>query len=62
MALDKEAIARLYKKRAGLYDLSANAYYLFGLREFAYRKMAVQPLNLEQGDTVVEIGFKYKSP
>ena len=62
MALDKEAIARLYKKRAGRYDMSANAYYLFGVREFAYRKMAVQALNLEQGDTVVEIGFRYNSP
>lgn len=62
MALDMEAIARLYKKRAGLYDLSANAYYLLGLREFAYRRMAVQTLNLKQGDTVVEIGFRYKSP
>ena len=56
VALDKQAIARLYKKRAGRYDLSANTYYLIGLREFAYRKMAVQALNLEQGDTVVEMG------
>jgi len=56
MALDKRAIARLYKKRAGSYDLNANTYYLIGVREFAYRKMAVRALNLEQGDTVVEIG------
>ena len=56
MALDKQAITRLYKKRAGRYNLSANAYYLIGIREFAYRKMAVKALNLESGDTVVEIG------
>jgi hypothetical protein len=62
MALDKQAIARLHKKRAGRYNLSANAYYLFSVREFAYRKMAVQALNLEEGDTVVEIGFRYKCP
>jgi len=47
MALDMEAIARLYKKCAGLYDLRANAYYLLGLREFTYRRMAVQALNLK---------------
>jgi hypothetical protein len=47
MALDKRAIARLYKKRAGRYDLNANTYYLIGVREFAYRKMAVRALNLE---------------
>jgi ubiquinone/menaquinone biosynthesis C-methylase UbiE len=56
MAFDKRSIARLYKKRAGHYDLSANTYYLIGVRELAYRKMAVQALNLEQSDTVAEIG------
>ncbi len=60
MALDKRAIAR--QKRAGRYDLSVNTYYLIGVREFAYRKMAVRALNLEQGDTVVEMGFRYKNP
>jgi hypothetical protein len=62
MATDKQAITRLFKKRAGRYNLSANAYYLIDIREFAYRKMAVKALNLESGDTVVEIGFRYKSP
>jgi RsiW-degrading membrane proteinase PrsW (M82 family) len=38
MAFDKRAIARLYKKRAGHCDLSANTYYLIGVREFTYRK------------------------
>jgi ubiquinone/menaquinone biosynthesis C-methylase UbiE len=56
VALDTKAVARLYKKRAGCYNLSAKTYYLIGIREFAYRKIAVQALNLKPGDTVVEIG------
>lgn len=56
MALTKKRIAELYQKRAGFYDFSANFYYLIGIREFAYRKIAVEALNLEYGDTVVEIG------
>jgi hypothetical protein len=30
--------ANLYRKRAGLYDLSANLYYLIGFREQHYRQ------------------------
>jgi ubiquinone/menaquinone biosynthesis C-methylase UbiE len=56
VALDKKRIAELYQKRAGLYDFSANLYYLIGIREFAYRRIAVEALKLEYGDTVVEIG------
>jgi len=56
MALTKNRIAELYQKRAGFYDFSANLYYLIGIREFAYRGTAVEALNLENGDTVVEIG------
>jgi len=56
MALAKHSIAELYQKRAKHYDYSANFYYLFGIREFAYRKIAVEALKLEPGDTVVEIG------
>ena len=56
MALDNKAIARLYQERAARCDFSANAYYLLGIREFAYRKMAVAALNLKPEDTVVEIG------
>lgn len=65
MALNKKSIELLYQKRAKRYDISANTYYLLGIREFAYRKMAAQALNLKQGDTVVEIAcgtglnFKY---
>ena len=56
MALDKNSLADLYAKRAALYDLTANTYYLLGFREFAYRKAAIRALNLRRGDTVVEIG------
>jgi demethylmenaquinone methyltransferase/2-methoxy-6-polyprenyl-1,4-benzoquinol methylase len=56
MTLDKRSIALLYRKRAKLYDFSANAYYLLGFREFEYRKIGVEALNLKKGDTVVEIG------
>ncbi len=56
MALDKPTIARLYRKRATWYDFTANLYYVIGIREFAYRKMAVRSLALKRGDTVVEIG------
>ena len=55
MTLDKRSIALLYRKRAKLYDFSANAYYLLGFREFAYRKIGVEALNLKKGDTVVEV-------
>ncbi|MDE3077985.1 MAG: methyltransferase domain-containing protein, partial [Chloroflexota bacterium] len=45
-----------YARRARHYDLTANLYYLIGLREWAYRKQAVESLSLRPGDTVVEIG------
>jgi len=51
-----EDVIGLYRKRAKRYDLTANLYYLIGFREWAYRKQAVAALNLQPGDTVVEIG------
>jgi demethylmenaquinone methyltransferase/2-methoxy-6-polyprenyl-1,4-benzoquinol methylase len=45
-----------YRKRAKNYDFAANLYYLMGFRINAYRKQAVKALQLQQGDTVVEIG------
>ena len=56
MALSKDELARLYRKRARHYDISANLYYFLGVREFAYRKKAVRALGLKRGDMVVEIG------
>ncbi len=56
MALNKDELKHLYRKRAWLYDLSANLYYLIGFREQAYRRKAIAALRLKRGDTVVEIG------
>lgn len=51
----KEHIVQTYRKRADNYDITANLYYLFGYREWAYRKLAVQALNLKPGDTVLDL-------
>ncbi len=65
MALNKDQIINLYRRRAGKYDLTANLYYIIGVRESRYRKIAVSEMGLKLGDTVVEIGcgtglnFKY---
>lgn len=56
MALEKEEIRDLYRKRARGYDISANLYYLIGFREAKYRKMAVSQLALRPGNSLVEIG------
>lgn len=56
MALLKDEIVNLYRRRAKHYDFTANLYYLIGFREQAYRKKAVRKLGLRDGDTVVEIG------
>lgn len=56
MALTKQELVGLYRKRSRRYDFTANLYYLLGFREWAYRKKAVAALNLKPGDTVVEIG------
>lgn len=59
--LNTQQIRRLYSKRAARYDLGwcptyANLYYLIGVRINAYRQEAVQALNLQPGDTVLELG------
>lgn len=56
MTAETREIVRLYRKRARLYDFSANLYYLIGFREQAYRKRAVRALELRPGDSVVDIG------
>jgi ubiquinone/menaquinone biosynthesis C-methylase UbiE len=52
----REYVIERYRDRARHYDITANLYYLFGFREWAYRRQAVQALRLCPGDTVVEIG------
>jgi ubiquinone/menaquinone biosynthesis C-methylase UbiE len=53
---DRAHVISVYRRRARHYDFTANLYYLFGFREMAYRRQAVQALHPEPGATVVEIG------
>ena len=50
VALSKNDLVALYRRRARNYDLTANVYYLIGYREWAYRKRAVAALQLGLGD------------
>ena len=52
----QEEVNAVYRRRARFYDWSANAYYLIGFREWAYRRRAVEALQLRHAGTVVEIG------
>ena len=56
MPFAKQELVELYRKRSHWYDFTANLYYLIGFREWFYRKQAVAALNLQSGDSVVEIG------
>jgi demethylmenaquinone methyltransferase/2-methoxy-6-polyprenyl-1,4-benzoquinol methylase len=56
MALNRQKIQDLYRKRAERYNLTANLYYLIGLREWHYRQRAVDALQRKKGDVVVELG------
>jgi hypothetical protein len=55
-ATTKNELVDLYRRRARNYDLTASLYYLIGFRQWAYRRRAVEALELEPADTVVEIG------
>lgn len=50
-----QQIIDIYRKRAQRYDFTANLYYLLGYREWAYRRKAVDALQLEPGNTIIEI-------
>ncbi len=56
MPLTQREILGRYRRQARRYDASAVLYYLIGFRQAAYRKKAVAALNLQPGDTVVELG------
>ncbi|MDB9529736.1 methyltransferase domain-containing protein [Oscillatoria sp. CS-180] len=45
-----------YREQAVDYDFTKNLYYFVSLREWFYRRKAVQMLHLSPGDTVIEIG------
>lgn len=55
MAFTTREIERTYDKRAARYDVTANLYYLLGFREMEYRRRAIKELDLEPGQTVVEL-------
>lgn len=56
MSLNKSQIVDLYRRRAKRYDISAKLYRPLGFRDWAYRRQAVAKLELEPGNTVVELG------
>jgi len=56
MPLTKKEIQELYKKRAKSYDLATRLYPLVGVRLDWYRRLAVEALSLQLGDTVVDLG------
>jgi len=51
----QDYIIQTYRKRAANYDFTANLYYLFGYREWAYRRMAIEAMKPQPGDTVLEL-------
>jgi demethylmenaquinone methyltransferase/2-methoxy-6-polyprenyl-1,4-benzoquinol methylase len=58
-------VKHLYSRRAKVYDLSSNLYYLIGVRVAKFRREAVRALKLRQGSRVVDLAcgtglnFKY---
>jgi demethylmenaquinone methyltransferase/2-methoxy-6-polyprenyl-1,4-benzoquinol methylase len=56
MSVKNSSIVGIYRKKAGNYDITTKLYYLLGVRFQAYRKEAVKSLELEPGDTVVDLG------
>jgi ubiquinone/menaquinone biosynthesis C-methylase UbiE len=55
-ALTTTEIREVYRKRAPRYDLTSRLYGLLGYRLDTYRRRGVEALDLQQGDTVVELG------
>jgi demethylmenaquinone methyltransferase/2-methoxy-6-polyprenyl-1,4-benzoquinol methylase len=56
MALEKQKLVQIYRKRAGRYDLStAWLFRLMGFRVERYRRLTVDALSLKRGDTVVDL-------
>jgi demethylmenaquinone methyltransferase/2-methoxy-6-polyprenyl-1,4-benzoquinol methylase len=55
MALNKQEIRDLYRKRAKRYDFAILIYGLVGFRVNKYRREAVTALNLKPGDLVIDL-------
>lgn len=56
VTLNQTEMRRLYQRLAPWYDTTLWAYYLVGFRVMHYRRLAVRGLNLQRGDTVVDLG------
>jgi demethylmenaquinone methyltransferase/2-methoxy-6-polyprenyl-1,4-benzoquinol methylase len=54
--LNVDQIKSIYKNQAANYDASLWFFYLMGFRIKAYRKAAVDGLNLKAGNTVIDLG------
>lgn len=48
-------VIRVYSKRAARYNITANLYYLMGVRVDRYRKRSVEALRLRPGDRVLDL-------
>lgn len=54
--LTRDAVKDIYNRNARYYDLAVWGYYLAGMPIRKWRRMAVSALQLQRGDTVVEVG------
>ena len=54
--LTREEVRDVYDRQAKIYDLTVWFYFLAGMRIGHWRRMTVDALGLEPGDTVVEVG------
>lgn len=53
--MDKEKIIKIYQKRASSYNSDVKLFNLIGWKVNYYRTIAVECLNLKQGDTIVDL-------
>lgn len=53
--MGNSGIADTYSKRAARYNITANLYYVMGVRVNGYRKRAVEALRLRPGDKVLDL-------
>lgn len=56
MTSTQQHVIRTYRDRARRYDLTAKLYYLVGYPQRNHRRRAVEALQLDTGDTVIEVG------
>ena len=54
--LTRDSVREVYDRNARFYDFAVWGYYLVGMRIGKWRRMVVEALQLQPGDTVVEVG------